>query len=102
MMASAVLGLHWIDLMGQNRVSSTGVAKFPDAKKSDQVPENTTVSPDEQISKMDAQMQSFLAEHPTLRDALATFGVAEEEYRRSLMALSSTTVTTSQSTNSEP
>ena len=47
----------------------------------------------------DVDIERYLSENPTIADALRTFHVAEEQYRRSVQALTSVRVLTSQSAN---
>ena len=46
-------------------------------------------------------VKEFLNENPTLAAALATFEIAQEEYRKSLMALTSVKIVTGGATNRE-
>lgn len=50
---------------------------------------------------VDQLVKEFLNENPTLAAALATFEVAQDEYRKSLMALSSVKIITGGTTNRE-
>ena len=58
-----------------------------------QTPEPTTT---------DKLVSEFLTENPQLASALAIFDVAQEEYRKSLLAMTSVRVVTSGTTNIEP
>ena len=49
----------------------------------------------------DKLIAEFLAKNPQLASALATFDVAQEEYRKSLLAMTSVRVVTSGTTNME-
>jgi hypothetical protein len=49
--------------------------------------------------KIDEIVAKYLSENPHLADALATFGVAQEEYRKSLLALDFLKVVTTGSAN---
>ena len=44
-------------------------------------------------------VDDYLSKNPTIADALRTFQVAQEEYRRSLSALTAIRVVTTHSTN---
>ena len=44
-------------------------------------------------------VEQYLSENPTIAEALHTFQVAQEEYRRSLSALTAVRVVTTHSTN---
>lgn len=50
---------------------------------------------------VDGVVEEYLSRNPTIADALRTFQVAQEEYRRSLLALTSVRVVTTHSTNLE-
>jgi len=50
---------------------------------------------------VDQLVTQFLADNPTLAAALATFDVAQEEYRKSLLALTSVHIVTSGTANVE-
>lgn len=50
---------------------------------------------------IDQVIDQFLNENPELAAALATFNVAQEEYRKSLMALTSVKIVTGGTTNLE-
>ena len=60
----------------------------PVVELSNQVPES-----------MGGQVDEYLAKNPTIAEALRTFQVAQEEYRRSLSALTTVRVVTTHSTN---
>jgi hypothetical protein len=44
-------------------------------------------------------VEDYLSKNPTIADALRTFQIAQEEYRRSLAALTAVRVVTTQTTN---
>ena len=48
---------------------------------------------------MSGPVDEYLARNPTIAEALRTFQVAQEEYRRSLSALTAVRVVTTHSTN---
>lgn len=50
---------------------------------------------------VDQLVKEFLNENPTLAAALTTFEIAQEEYRRSLLALTSVKIITGGTTNLE-
>lgn len=53
------------------------------------------------VPGIDQLVDKFLNENPELAAALATFDVAQEEYRKSLMALTSVKIVTGGTTNLE-
>lgn len=63
--------------------------------------ENDVQSADDRVTGTDQLIADFLAKNPHLASALATFDVAQEEYRRSLLAMTSVQVVTSGTANLE-
>lgn len=53
------------------------------------------------VTTTDKLIAEFLASNPQLASALATFDVAQEEYRKSLLAMTSAKIVTSGTTNLE-
>ncbi len=53
------------------------------------------------VAGVDQLVAEFLTKNPQLASALATFDVAQEEYRKSLLAMTSVRVVTSGTTNVE-
>ena len=59
------------------------------------------VNKEHDLASVDRLVTKYLSENPQLAAALATFEVAQEEYRKSLMALTSVRVVTSGTANIE-
>ena len=56
---------------------------------------------DDILAATDKLVAEFLTNNPEVASALATFDVAQEEYRKSLLAMTSVQIITSGSTNVE-
>jgi hypothetical protein len=65
------------------------------------MPENQNVVAEEVVKSTDELVADYLTNNPHLAAALATFDVAQEEYRRSLLALTSVRIVVSGTTNLE-
>jgi hypothetical protein len=63
--------------------------------------DNKSIDQDKVPTSMDQLVTKYLSENPQLAAALVTFEVAQEEYRKSLMALTSVRVVTSGTANIE-
>jgi hypothetical protein len=83
-----------------SNIRTSEAANAPQA--AEPMPTESTTSVDQPVGEMTRLVAEYLSENPRLADALEIFGVAEAEYRRSMMALTSTVITTGATTNIKP
>jgi hypothetical protein len=65
------------------------------------MPKKQDVTPQGPPLTVDALVAKYLSENPHLSAALATFEIAQDEYRKSLLALSAARCVTKSTTNAE-